>query len=213
MLGIDKPFLFQTTNLVIKTMRETYPELEDHQQFIATIVQQEEERFIHTLERGMAVLDEILAKTLKMQSTKIVSGEEIFRLYDTFGFPVDIAQDILKENGLEFDQQGFNAAMEQQRQMARQSWQGMGSVDGKLKITPLLQELTKTLSPTKFVGYSVDQSSAKVLAILRNGKRLNKANQNEEVDIILDQTPFYGEKGGQVSDRGLLKKKVCGPSY
>ncbi len=207
MLGIDKPFLFQTTSRVIKTMRETYPELEDHQQFIATIVQQEEERFIHTLERGMAVLDEILAKTLRMQSTKIVSGEEIFKLYDTFGFPVDIAQDILKENGLEFDQQGFNAAMEQQRQMARQSWQGMGSVDGKLKITPLLQELTKTLSPTKFVGYSVDQSSVKVLAILRDGKRLNKATQNEEVDIILDQTPFYGEKGGQVSDRGLLEKE------
>ena len=206
MLGIDKPFLFQTTNHVIKAMQEPYPELEDHHQVIATIVQQEEERFIHTLERGMAVLDEILSKTLKMKSTKIVSGEEIFKLYDTFGFPVDIAQDILKENGLEFDQQGFNAAMEQQRLMARQSWQGMGSVEGRISITPLLQDLTKTLPPTKFVGYSVDESPAKILAILQDGKRVSKANENEEVDIILDQTPFYGEKGGQVGDRGILER-------
>ena len=210
MLNIDKPFLFQTTNQVVVVMQDIYPELENHQQIIATIVRQEEERFIHTLERGMAVLDEILEKALKIQGTKIVPGAEIFKLYDTFGFPVDIAQDILKEHSLEFDEQGFQAAMEQQRQMARQSWQGMESVEGRTKISktaPLLQKLSKDLSPTRFLGYDIDESSATVLAILQDGKRVTQAKQDDEVDIILDQSPFYGERGGQVGDQGLLEKE------
>ncbi len=202
MLGIDKPFLYKTIDQVIKVMGGPYPDLEDRQQFIETIIQQEEERFIHTLERGMAVLNEVMEKAAG-SGEKLISGEEIFRLYDTFGFPVDIAQDILKENNLSFDENGFQAAMENQRNMARQSWQGMGAETPAH--TGLYEKLAKKLPTTTFLGYDSLESSAKVLAVLRNGERVKEASCGEEVDIILDQSPFYGEKGGQVGDQGILE--------
>lgn len=234
MLGIDQPFLFRTTDRVVETMKEVYPELEDRQELIANVVHQEEERFLGTLDRGMAVLDEIISKAkgagqaradvvpgedvapgedvvLSADIVKsadivpgVVPGEEIFKLYDTFGFPVDIAQDILKENGLGFDQAGFDAAMEQQRKMARQAWfQGMESKE----VSPALQQVARELPPTRFLGYTDEECSAKVVAILRDGARVTRADQGDEVDIVLDQTPFYGEKGGQVGDQGDMEKE------
>jgi len=222
MLGIEQPFLFRTTDRVVETMKEVYPDLEDRQELIANVVRQEEERFLSTLDRGMAVLDEIMSKAKGARQARadvmpgadivksadvapgVVSGEEIFKLYDTFGFPVDIAQDILKENGLGFDQAGFDAAMEQQRQMARQAWfQGMEIKE----VSSALQQVARELPPTKFLGYTDEECSAKVVAILRDGARVTRAGQGDEVDIVLDQTPFYGEKGGQVGDQGNMEKE------
>ncbi|MEW6378457.1 MAG: alanine--tRNA ligase [bacterium] len=210
MLGIERPFLFQTIERVVSTMKDAYPEIEDRQGLIASVVRQEEERFSHTLERGMAVLDEIIARARQQadsgqaEKARIVPGEDIFRLYDTFGFPVDLAQDILKENSLEFDQAGFEAAMDQQRQMARQAWvQGAESRE----LSPALVQLGRELPPTWFLGYTDEECQARVLAILRNGERVSRAEQGDEVDIILDKTTFYGEKGGQVGDQGILEKE------
>jgi len=216
MLGIERPFLFQTIERVVSVMKEAYPELEDRQNLIASVIKQEEERFSHTLERGMAVLDEIIAKARQQETAdlvgqtaagkegRMVPGEEIFKLYDTFGFPVDLAQDILKENGLEFDQAGFEASLEQQRKMARQAW--MQGAESR-QLSPALLPLARELPPTRFLGYTENQCQARVLAILQNGQRIEKANQGDEVEIILDQTPFYGEKGGQVGDQGILEKE------
>jgi alanyl-tRNA synthetase len=206
LLGIDRPFLYQIIDRVVEVMQETYPEIPDYQVYIASMVRREEERFIHTLERGTAVLDEVMERTTS-QGSHMVPGEEIFKLYDTFGFPVDITQDILKENNLAFDEAGFQAAMERQRTMARQSWQIMEAAGGRLEASPIVQQLAQSFPPTRFLGYSSDESSATVLAIIRDGQRIAKAAQGEEVDIILDQTPFYGEKGGQVGDQGVLEKE------
>ncbi|MGA1876391.1 MAG: alanine--tRNA ligase [bacterium] len=206
MLGIDRPFLYQVIDRVVEVMQETYPELPDDQVYIASMIRREEERFIHTLERGTAVLDEIIEKAVS-QGSRMVRGEEIFKLYDTFGFPVDITQDILKENNLSFDEAGFQAAMERQRTLARQSWQATEAAGGRLEASPILQQLAQNLPPTRFLGYSSHESSATVLAIIQDGQRITRATQGDEVDIILDQTPFYGEKGGQVGDQGVLEKE------
>jgi alanyl-tRNA synthetase len=192
-LGMTEPFLTKTSDLVTEIMGEAYPELSSRRDFILRVIDSEERRFRETLSEGMERLDTMLDG---MQS-RVLPGEEAFRLYDTFGFPLDITRDRAAERGFSVDEDGFKAAMEEQRQRAR-----------KVKRFGLdaWQETYRALAlpETAFLGYDSLAASATVLNIMRDGSAVNEAHQGDAVEVVLSQTPFYAESGGQVGDTGML---------
>ncbi|HEW81062.1 MAG TPA: alanine--tRNA ligase, partial [Nitrospirae bacterium] len=159
----------------------------------------EEERFAHTLSSGMEILDKLVKKVKSLKQTKL-PGSELFKLYDTFGFPLDLAQDIADDNGLEVDHQGFNEEMERQKTTARASW--IGTED---KPPQVYSEIKKELDHTEFLGYETLQSDASVVALIKKNKAADEAGEGEEAEIVLDRSPFYGESGGQVGDTGTIR--------
>ena len=191
MLGQTQPFFFTLVAALGKEMGEAYPELRTQRAQIERVLKQEEERFAETLSQGMALLDQEIAR---LRSTKQIPGDAVFKLYDTFGFPVDLTADIARERGLTIDQPGFEAAMEAQRERGRAASKfgvdlsGGVSVEGK----------------TTFSGYENVSGTGKVVALVRGKDRLEMLRAGEEGQVILDHTPFYAESGGQVGDSGLL---------
>jgi len=174
-------------------MGEAYPELTAKRDIVGKALLAEEERFGETLENGMKVFDEVATR-----SGKVIPGADAFRLYDTYGFPVDLTADIARERGLTVDMAGFEKAMNEQRERARAASQ----FEGKASISA---DLVTRLKPTQFLGYgALDADALKVLAILRDGKEVAELRDGEEATLILDATPFYAESGGQVGDTGLL---------
>ena len=192
LLGQTKPFLYQMVFAVRDLMQDAYPELKETCDRVSKTVQVEETRFAHTLDVGLQRLEELL-KNSKEQ----LAGTEAFKLYDTFGMPLDFMQDAARDQGISFDQAGFDRAMEEQKSRARASWKGAA----KQTANPAYQQLPKS----EFEGYRQTRSDGcEVLAIIKNGQGAQELKAGEEGEVILDHTPFYAESGGQVGDRGWL---------
>src|SRR5438309_6716016 len=200
MLGLERPFLFEMAQQVAEQMREPYPELLESIGRVTGVIRHEEERFAHTIDMGLRKLEEDLTPLLaqkKSQAQVGYAGEKAFRLYDTFGLPLDFIQDTLRDQGIAFDQAGFDRAMQEQRERARASWKGAA----KQTANPAYQQLPKS----EFEGYRQTRSdNCEVLAIIKGNQGAQELKPGESGEIILDHTPFYAESGGQVGDRGWL---------
>jgi alanyl-tRNA synthetase len=193
MLGVRGDFFWKMVKPLVEEMGVAYPELAAKQSFVEEALRTEEQRFGETLEHGMRVFDEVAGK-----SGKTIPGEDAFRLYDTYGFPVDLTADIARERGLSVDMAGFEQSMEQQRERARAAsrFEAKGQMPA---------ELASQLNPTEFLGYdTLSAQGSKVVGIVRAGKQIGQLGDGEEGFVILDRTPFYAESGGQVGDTGTL---------
>jgi alanyl-tRNA synthetase len=199
MLGIEGPFLHRTSAKVVDLMKEAYPELRETEAFVSKVIRNEEERFSETLDSGLKILREEL-ELLKGERKKMLPGEMAFRLYDTFGFPLDLTAEILQEEGMGFDEDGFRAKMAEQRQKSKQAWQGMS--EGKTK--EIYRRLAGEGVKTSFLGYEELQSESKILKLIKGDEIVPFAKEGDEVEVITEKTPFYGEAGGQVGDRGVI---------
>ena len=195
-LGHRTPFLWQMVHKVVEVMREAYPELVETEGRVAEMINAEEKRFAHTVDKGTQELDDDLT-VLRSKGTELYPGDKAFRLYDTFGLPLDFIQDAVRDSGFTLDQAGFDAAMVAQRERARASWKGAS----KQAANPAYQKLPRSV----FEGYKQTRSQVcEVLALLRKGQGVQELKPGEEGEVILDHTPFYAEAGGQVADRGWL---------
>ena len=204
-LGFKGPFLHKTAGFVIDQMAQAYPDLKDKRAFIEKATLAEEEQFLKTLERGLAILDE---ETAKLGSEKKLSGEVAFKLYDSFGFPLDLTRVILAEKGLGVDETAFEKSMERQREMARKNWKGSGEEALSGIYLKLSDELRDSGKKQKFTGYDILQGNSTCLALLvRKGEELVRTQTATEgaIEAVFAETPFYGESGGQVGDRGRVK--------
>jgi alanyl-tRNA synthetase len=198
-LGVDGPFLFRTSSKVVDLMKEAYPELRETEAFVSKVIQSEEERFSETLDSGLKILREELEQ-LQKEGKTILSGKVAFRLYDTYGFPLDLTTEILQERGMSFDEEGFRVQMEEQKQKSKQAWQGIG--EGKTK--EVYRRLVNEGIKTTFLGYEEIQSESKILKVIKDDKIVPFAVEGDEIEIITEKTPFYGEAGGQIGDRGVI---------
>lgn len=199
LLGIDKPFLNDLEKKVLDIMKKPYPELLDAKDYVIRVTLNEEETFANTLEYGTNMLEKIIDDA-KSKKRSVISGADIFKLYDTYGFPMDLTKDIAEENGLSLDEDSFKKEMEKQRKRARDFWKG----SGEKEISPLYNQLSNNLKNTEFVGYDTLETDSKILAIIKGEKAIETAQEGEKVEIVLNKTPFYGEAGGQVGDTGKL---------
>jgi alanyl-tRNA synthetase len=193
MLGVRGDFFWKMVKPLVEEMGAAYPELAAKQSFVEEALRTEEQRFGETLEHGMRVFDEVAAK-----SGETIPGEDAFRLYDTYGFPVDLTADIARERGLTVDMAGFEQSMAQQRDRARAAsrFEAKGQMPA---------ELASQIKPTEFLGYdTLSAQGSKVVGIVRAGKQLDRLSDGEEGFVIIDRTPFYAESGGQVGDTGTL---------
>ncbi len=201
LLGFDRPFLTEVVPVVIDLMKDAYPDLIDKESYIRKVVVNEEQRFIETLDSGLKILSEEVAALKKDQKT-VVPGEVVFKLYDTFGFPVDLTEDIVKKDRLTLDMEGFEKAMEAQREKARESWKG----SGEQAVADTYKKLGLKGVATEFIGYhGVTEGHSPVLAILKKDKEVDSLVEGENGEIFLAETPFYGETGGQVGDVGTIQ--------
>lgn len=200
LLGMEGPFLYRICPLVGEKMSGAFPELAGHMDTVVKITQMEEERFASTLEHGLRRLSDLLDQT-KDEGRDILPGDEVFRLYDTFGFPLDLSEDIAEESGMTVDVDGFNTEMERQRERARASWSGSGEED----VPAHYKKISEKTGPVVFSGYEEEETSgARIVAISSGKKILKSAEGNGPVEIVLDRTPFYGESGGQAGDKGQI---------
>ncbi len=200
-LGLSDPFFHQVANKVIDIMGQDYGELMSSRKFIEGVIINEEKRFADTLYHGMKVLkDEV--DELKERKVDIIPGTIAFKLYDTFGLSVDIVGDVAREEGLKVDLTGYEQAMARQRTKSQESWKGSGEEE----IPEAYRKLSAKGVTSQFLGYESLSSSSEVKAILAANKHLSSANGGDEVEVILNRTPFYGEAGGQVGDKGWLLK-------
>ncbi|MCM8901230.1 alanine--tRNA ligase [Caldicoprobacter algeriensis] len=199
LLGIEEPFLSQLAKTVIKQSHQAYPELKQREDYILRIIQIEEERFRETIDQGLAYLKEYV-DDLKQRGQKVLDGSKAFKLYDTYGFPLDLTREILQEEGLEVDEQGFQQEMEVQRERARAAHR----VTDYMGMDSNIYKLIDADASTNFVGYHALESQSRVLAIIKDEARVESAAEGQEIAVVLDQTPFYAEGGGQVADQGVL---------
>jgi len=200
MLGLTKPFLHETAGKVSQVMKAAYPELLEADTYIRSIIRSEEERFLGTLDTGLRVLEDALAE-LKAQGLSRIPGNLIFKMYDTYGFPVDIIQDIVRDEGMSLDMEGFEKDMAQQRRRSRSDKTSSleSSAYGKLSAQGV---------KTDFVGYEHTKAESEILMIVRQGEAVKEAQQGEEIEVVTAKTPLYGESGGQVGDRGHIRAQA-----
>ncbi|USK73519.1 alanine--tRNA ligase [Peribacillus frigoritolerans] len=196
-ININRPFMFELVTVVGEIMKDFYPEVLKNKEFIAKVIKNEEERFHETLNDGLSILSEVIKKEKEKGNTTI-PGSDAFRLYDTYGFPIELTEEYAEEEGMAVDQAGFEKEMDAQRERARSarqdvdSMQIQGGVLGDIKVE------------SEFVGYDQVAVEAKVAAIIKNGELVTEAQEGEEVQVILDKTPFYAESGGQIADIGTM---------
>ncbi|MCD9126455.1 alanine--tRNA ligase [Luteimonas fraxinea] len=194
MLGVRQPFFSAMVGTLDEVMGDAYPELREKRDLVERALKAEEERFAETLDAGMRIFDDIASR-----SSGAIPGADAFRLFDTYGFPLDLTQDIARERGLEVDMAGFDAAMQRQRETARAAGKFTSSAG-------LSADLVAQLSPTVFVGDDQNEADGlQILALLVGGRPVESASAGDEVVVILDRTPFYGESGGQVGDTGVIE--------
>ena len=194
LLGIDKPFLTAMGEASITLMQAAYPQLVERREVILAELAREEARFLETLERGEKLLADVL-----VAKPKQISGEQAFELYDTYGFPLELTEEIAEEHGLTVDLEGFEAAMEAQRQRAKAA-----AVSIDLTLQGAIEQMAADLDATAFKGYEALEHPSCVLALVVNGEPAERATAGDSVQLVLDVTPFYGEGGGQIGDRGVL---------
>lgn len=198
LLGLEGAVLYKLMDPVADSMGSVYPELVQERERSAKVLMFEEERFTKTLEQGMRILDSVI-DGLKKEGKNTIPGDELFKLYDTYGFPLDLARDIAMDNHLLIDEDGFNRDMEIQKERARASW--VGEEDA---IASIYKELQSEIGETLFIGYDNLESESVIRAILKDGKVVTEVSEGDEVELFLDRTPFYGESGGQVGDVGII---------
>jgi len=196
-LGIDRPFLWELTPTVGEIMGTYYPEVLEKREFIEKVIRTEEERFHETLSDGLAILADLCAKA-RADGRSEISGPDAFKLYDTYGFPLDLTEDYATEQGMTVDRDGFDKAMQEQRDRARAARQETDSM--KVQGGPLADYTDKS----EFIGYDVLTAEVRVQAIVADNEFVDAAGVDQKVLVVLDRTPFYAESGGQVSDRGVL---------
>ena len=200
-IDLKKPFMASLVSTVVETIGGIYSEIADREGYIEKVIGSEEEKFRRTLESGLERLEDQI-KLAASSPEKKLAGDAAFMLYDTYGFPLELTKEIAAENGIEVDTDGFAAAMDEQRERAKAA----GGFDMALfgGGGTLVMELEKTVEPTKFVGYEETASNATVLALVKGGELVATAGEGDEVDVVLDVTPFYAESGGQVGDTGEI---------
>jgi len=199
LIGIDQPFVFKLTGVVADIMKDAYPELLTSMDLISKVCLAEEERFSQTLASGLRTFHQV-AEEAKNSRSNILSGEALFKLHDTFGFPLDLSAELAQEEGLAIDETGFRLELERQKARARQSWKG----DAQQKERQVYEDLKA--QPTRFVGYDKNQvSGISVLALFKDRGRVPELQEGESGEVVLNFTPFYAEAGGQVGDTGLLR--------
>jgi alanyl-tRNA synthetase len=198
-LGFDGPFLHRVAGTVVREFSPAYPELRDSASFIDTVSYQEERRFLETLDAGLRMVEEEFSRMAKA-GVKVFPGGAAFRLYDTYGFPVDLTADLCRERGVTLDSDGFEEEMGKQRAQSRVSWKGgeIGAQDA------VAAELSRAGVSVTFVGYERQDAESRVKALFLEGARVTAAGPGKEVDVVADTTPFYGESGGQCGDTGTI---------
>ncbi|HDP69357.1 MAG TPA: alanine--tRNA ligase [Actinobacteria bacterium] len=200
LIGIEKRFLTDISAIVISIMKDTYVDLKDNDEYIYRILENEEERFSATLKQGLNILDAVIERE-KGKGSSCVDGNSVFQLYDTYGFPLELTREIAEENGLEINQESFDELMRKQRKKAR-------SARGEARFeiaAEVYTEVFDQFGKTKFIGYSKNTEEANIQSIIRGNVAVPRAQKGDEIEIILDQTPFYAERGGQVGDEGLIE--------
>ena len=196
LLGINHPFLVDTVTVSIEESCRAYPELDEKRAYILKVIAMEEERFDATVDAGLSKLSEMIEEAKKNCAAQL-SGDDVFKLYDTFGFPIDLTREIAEESGLAIDEETFKALMKEQRDRARAARGNVGGWDSSDK------EMLAGINATEFTGYTETETGAKVIAIIADGMLVNEISEGE-FTLILDKTPFYGEGGGQVGDTGAI---------
>ncbi len=196
LLGYNKPFLSDICSTVIKENESAYPELKEKEEFIKKLIRVEEDNFAKTIEQGMAMIDDIITRG----DIKTLSGEDTFKLNDTFGFPVDLTKEILEEKGIKVDTERFYELLAEQKKRSRDARKDAGA-DAWLSDSVDLADVPAT----EFVGYTETECDAKILALVVNGERENAAGEGDKAVVVLDKTPFYAESGGQIGDTGIIK--------
>ena len=197
-MGSPEPLMYQLVSVLIEQMGMAYPELVRAELLIKETLELEEKRFKNTLDRGLKLLHD---ETSKLGNKEPLSGEVAFRLYDTYGFPLDLTQDVLKGQNRSVDIVGFESAMQDQREHARRAWVGSGEISDET----VWFDIRDAVGATEFLGYQSDKAEGRVLAIVKDGNSIKSTKVGEQVSIVVNQTPFYGESGGQMGDAGIIK--------
>ncbi|KQN93471.1 alanine--tRNA ligase [Sphingomonas sp. Leaf231] len=197
LLAAKEPLMHRLVPALVAEMGAAYPELVRAQPLIEATLRQEETRFRQTLDKGLRLLDDA---TAGMKAGDTLAGDTAFRLYDTYGFPYDLTEDALRAQDFKVDRAGFDAAMAEQKRAARAAWKGSGARASD----ELWFDLVEEVGPTEFTGYASEVGEGVVLALVKDGERVERAGAGEQVDVIVNQTPFYGESGGQVGDAGKI---------
>ncbi len=197
LLGADDPLMYKLLPTLVSMMGEAFPELKRAESLISETLKNEETRFKQTLDRGLKMLDDEASNV----RDNTLAGDVAFKLYDTYGFPVDLTQDALRTKGIDVDMAGFDACMAEQKKKARAAWSGSGDAGTEKLWFSLLEEI----EPTEFLGYKTETAEGEVLAIVKDGKIVDSLQKGEEGAVVVNQTPFYGESGGQVGDTGIVK--------
>ena len=200
-LGSKNPVFYKLFEILLNEMKSSYPELINGKELIVETLKNEEEKFSSLLERGMKILNENLNKV----QNKTLPGKEAFKLYDTYGFPLDLTADILRGKDIKVDNDEFEKEMEKSKALARANWKGSGDKIVEERWFKIREEL----NPTEFLGYEFEKAEGVIIKISKNGKFVQSANTGDEVEIITNQTPFYGESGGQVGDQGYIFSSEC----
>ena len=200
LLGLDKPFLYTVSGWIIDQMSEAYPELAGQRDYIARVIKIEEERFSETLDNGLRLLEEEVAG-LKARGEKVIPGETVFKLYDTYGFPVDLTEDIVKGRDITLDMEGFEREMAYQRDRAKASWKG--NLEDRAR--DIYRGIASHIGGVNPLCYDHLSAKSRVIKIVKAGEIVESVFEGDEVEVITEETPFYGESGGQLGDRGVIK--------
>ncbi len=200
MLGIERPFMYELVDTVGNVMVDFYPQVPEKADFIKRVIKNEEERFHETLHDGLAILNTV-AQTSKANGEHVISGEDAFRLYDTYGFPLELTVEYAEDHQMSVDEEGFKLAMDAQRQRARAAREESGSMQQQSEVLSTLKD------KSTFVGYTDLKADAKIIALVHDGERVTEVAAGEEAQVILDITPFYAESGGEVADTGTIEGK------
>lgn len=204
-LGIEKPFMYQLVPVVGEIMQSFYPEVKDKEDFIVRVMKLEEERFLETLHDGLEILSSV-AKKQKQAGHSEIPGEDVFRLYDTYGFPVELTEEYAEDEEMTVDHAGFEHAMNEQRERARNARQNVNSMQTQSEVLGNIKE------ESEFIGYSHTVADAEIVAIVKDGELVDSVQEGEEVQLVLDRTPFYAESGGQIADKGTLSNDLVSAS-
>ena len=197
LIGAKDPLMYRLVPTLVAEMGQAFPELKRSESLIGETLKLEEERFRGTLVRGLKLFDEA---TVNLRQGEQLAGEVAFKLYDTYGFPLDLTEDALKARGISVDRTGFDTAMARQRQDARKAWAGSGEAATDAQWFAVRDEV----GPTEFLGYDTERAEGQILAMLKDGKRVTSAASGDTVSILTNQTPFYAESGGQIGDQGTI---------
>jgi alanyl-tRNA synthetase len=198
LIGINRAFMYKLVPVVAEIMDDFYPEVKDKTPFIQKVIQKEEERFHETINEGLRILKSIIEKEKRNESS-VIKGSDAFKLYDTYGFPLELTEEYAQEEGMEVDRESFQTELEAQRKRARAARQDINSMQIQTGVLRDVQD------ESKFIGYEERETQAKVSTILQNGDFVDVIGAGEESQLILDQTPFYAESGGQIADKGIIE--------